>query len=124
MNQERKVLIVDDEPETADMFALMLELHGYEVAKAHGTAQAIQTLIRESPDAVLLDVMMPDVSGLELCRYVRRDPRTEALPIIVVSAKARPEDVREGLQAGATTYLTKPVAQDDLLAALKQVLGE
>lgn len=122
-DRKHKILVVDDEPETAEMFALMLQLHGYQVAKAHGTTQAIQSVIRESPDAVLLDVMMPDVSGLELCRFVRRDPRTAELPVIIVSAKARPEDIRDGLEAGATKYLTKPVAQDELLAALKQALG-
>ena len=67
--------------------------------------------------------MLPDISGLEFCRYVRRDPVFAELPIIVLSARARPEDIREGLEAGANKYLTKPWLKENLFAALEEVLA-
>lgn len=121
--EPKKILIVEDNPETADMIQASLELTGYRVVKLHAVGQALQALIRESPDLVLLDVMMPDVSGLELCRYVRRDPRFEKLPIVVMSAMAQAEDIKAGLDAGATNYLTKPFTQDEFLTAVRQALG-
>lgn len=118
-----KILIVDDEPDTAKMLGLMLGMHGYETVVVHGTAAAMNAVAREKPDAIVLDVMMPDLSGLELCRYVRRDPATSQTPIVIVSARVRPEDVREGLQAGATTYLTKPVSQAELVQAVSDSIA-
>ncbi|MBI3362688.1 MAG: response regulator [Chloroflexi bacterium] len=74
-DERKRVLIVEDEPATADLFGLILQIHGYEFQKTYGTRQAIEAMNRYEPDAVILDVMMPDLSGLEFCRYVRRDPR-------------------------------------------------
>lgn len=121
--QAQRVLVVDDDPETAHMLGLMLELQGYAVERVNGTAQAINSVNRERPAAVVLDVMMPGVSGLEFCRYVRREPGLADLPIVIVSARARLEDIREGLDAGANEYLTKPIATEELVGALARVLG-
>lgn len=118
-----KILIVDDEPDTAKMLGLMLGMHGYEVATVHGTAAGMNAVVREKPDAIVLDVMMPDLSGLELCRYVRRDPAMSGTPIVIVSARAQPEDIREGLIAGATSYLTKPVSQAHLVQAISDAIA-
>ncbi len=84
---------------------------------------AINAIRRNKPDVLLLDVMMPGVSGLELCRYIRREPDLAALPVVLISAKGRPEDVRAGLEAGATVYLRKPVSQDELLEGVKNALS-
>ncbi len=116
-------LVVDDEPETAQMLAILLELEGYQVTTVHGTAQAIRTINRIDIDLVFLDIMLPDISGLEFCRYVRRDPVLAELPIIVLSARTRPEDIREGLEAGANKYFTKPWLKESLLAALEEELA-
>lgn len=124
VQESPKILIVDDEPSTAEMFRLMLDQAGYRVAVAHGTGVAINALRRERPDLLLLDVMMPGVSGLELCRYVRRDPEWAHLPIVLISAKSQPEDIQEGLEAGATVYLTKPVAKDELLESIRRALNK
>ncbi|MBI3760730.1 MAG: response regulator [Chloroflexi bacterium] len=122
-DERKRVLIVEDEPATADLFGLILQIHGYEFQKTYGTRQAIEAMNRYEPDAVILDVMMPDLSGLEFCRYVRRDPRLEHIPIIIVSAKSFPEDVEEGMAAGATAYLPKPVTQESLIRALSDALA-
>ncbi len=120
---EPLVLIVDDEPSTAGMYRLMLEQEGYRTVVVHGTGAAIKAIRQNDPDLLLLDVMMPGVSGLELCRYIRREPDLSLLPVVLVSAKSRSEDVEAGLEAGATMYLAKPVAKHELLQGISQAFA-
>ena len=120
--EPKKIIIVEDEPDTAEMFAEMMRLSGYQVVKSYGSTAAMGLIIKEKPDAVVLDVMMPDVSGLEVLQFMRRDPSLTNIPVIVVSAKSLPSDIRSGLDAGATMYLTKPVAFMDLRKAVERVL--
>jgi DNA-binding response OmpR family regulator len=119
VSEPKKIVIVEDEPDTAEMFAEMMRLSGYDVLKSYGGTPAIALIATEKPDAVVLDVMMPDLSGLEVLRFIRRDPRLSHIPVIVVSAKSLPSDVRNGLEAGAAVYLTKPVAFQDLNTAVR-----
>ncbi len=119
----KKILVVEDNPQTADLLEVSLQLEGFEAVKIHAVGQAIQAMLSENPDLVLLDIMMPDVSGLEFLRYVRRDPRFDRVPILIVSARATPEDVQKGQEAGATSYLTKPFTQEELMRAIHQLIG-
>ena len=114
-------IIIDDEPETAEMIAEMIRLTGYKAILSHGGTPAITLIAKEKPVFVILDMMMPELSGLDLLRHLRRDPRLEHIPVIVVSARSRPEDIQEGMQAGAMAYLTKPVAFKDLEAAVQKI---
>lgn len=124
MTQVKKtVIIVEDEPDTAEMFAEMMNLSGYQVFKSYGGTPAINLISNRKPDAVVLDVMMPDLSGLDVLRFIRRDPRLEHIPVILVSAKSMPNDIKDGIDAGASMYLTKPVSYNDLKSAVDQVLG-
>lgn len=116
-------VVVDDEPETTEMIAEMVRLCGFKVIPTYGGAPAMNLIAREKPDAVILDVMMPDCSGYDVLEFVRRDPRLKHIPVILVSARNRPEDIQEGLKAGATIYLTKPVAFSDLRQAVQQVVS-
>jgi len=120
--EPKKIVIVEDEPDTAEMFAEMMRLSGHHVLKSYGGTPAIALISYEVPDVVVLDVMMPDLSGLEVLRFIRRDPRLGQIPVIVVSAKSLPSDIKDGLEAGANVYLTKPVAFQDLNAAVRQVI--
>lgn len=120
---QKTVIIVEDEPDTAEMFAEMMRLSGYRVLKSFGGSQALNMIAREKPAAVVLDLMMPDLSGLDVLKFMRRDPRLAGIPVIVVSAKILPEDVKTGLEAGATAYLTKPVAFNDLRQAVESSTG-
>ena len=120
--EQKTIIIVEDEPDTAEMFAEMLRLNGYRVLSSYGGAAAIGLISKEKVDAVVLDLMMPDLSGLEVLSYMRRDPRLARVPVIIVSAKGLPADVRQGLQAGASIYLTKPVAYQDFIEALEKAL--
>jgi DNA-binding response OmpR family regulator len=116
----KRIVIVEDEPDTAEMFAEMMRLSGFKVFKTYGGTPAISLISHEKPDAVVLDVMMPDLSGLEVVRFIRRDPRLAHIPVVIVSAKGLPSDVRDGLEAGASVYLTKPVAFQELNDAVSR----
>jgi len=120
---QKTIIVVEDEPDTAEMFAEMMRIAGYRVLHSYSGAQALNMITREKPAAVLLDLMMPDVSGIEVLKFMRRDPRLADIPVIVVSAKILPEDVKMGIEAGATVYLTKPVAFKDLKQAVERWTG-
>jgi CheY-like chemotaxis protein len=120
--ESRTVVIVEDEPDTAEMFAEMMRLSGYEVHKTYGGKAGITTIVQERPDAVILDLMMPDLSGLDVLRILRRDPDLKDIPVIVVSAKSLPEDIQTGLDTGASVYLTKPVSFLDIKSAVEDAI--
>jgi CheY-like chemotaxis protein len=119
----QRILIVDDDPEVADMMAVMLELHGYEVQKVHGTMQGMTAVLADPPDLVLLDMMMPHLSGLELCRYIRRDPALFNLPIVFFSARSDDAQQREAMIAGATAFVKKTAGKDELLDTIRSALA-
>ncbi len=120
--KQKTILIVEDETDTAEMFSEMLRLSGYQPLKTHAGDSAITLLARQKPDALLLDLMMPGNTGLDVLRYVRGNPSLKAMPVIVVSAKGLPTDIKEGIDAGATEYLTKPVSYQDLKLAVDHSL--
>ncbi len=117
------VAVVDDEPDTNEMISEMIRLSGLDVINSFDGRSAIQLISNHIPDLVVLDVMMPDLSGLEVLRFMRRDPRLEHIPVIVLSARTRPEDIRAGMEAGAAVYLTKPVAYGDMREAVTSLVS-
>lgn len=118
----KTIVIVDDEPDTAEMFAEMMRLSGYGIIKAYDGASAVDLITKEKPDAVVLDLMMPDISGLEVLSVLHNEIDLSSIPVIVVSAKSLPQDIQIGLEAGAFVYLTKPVAFMDLKAAVENAI--
>ncbi|RPH58668.1 MAG: response regulator [Chloroflexi bacterium] len=120
---QRTVVVVEDEPDAAEMFAEMMRVTGFRVVKSFSSGPAIGNITNEMPAVVILDVMMPDISGLEVLRFMRREPGLANIPVIVVSAKSMPSDIKTGLDAGASVYLTKPVGFLDLKEAVDKVLG-
>lgn len=119
---QKTVMIIEDEPEAAELFAEMMRVNGFRVLKMFSSAPAIPLISQEKPDVIILDVMMPDISGLEVLRYMRREPELLSIPVIVVSAKSMPNDIKTGLEAGASIYLTKPVGFLELKNAVEKVL--
>ena len=117
-----KIVIVEDEPDAANLFEEMLRIDNYDVIKTHSGGGALAVLQTERPDAVLLDIMMPDISGIDVLRFMRREPSLMHIPVVIVSAKALPSDIRTGMEAGATAYLTKPVGLDELRQTVWDVL--
>lgn len=122
-SEENKILIVEDEPDTADLFAEMVQIIGHPVVKVNGYGAAIEQMKREVPLAVILDIMMPDLSGLEVLRYIRGDPSLRDTPVVIVSALGMLSDVRNAKEAGANAYLTKPVSFKEMKSVLQGAIG-
>jgi DNA-binding response OmpR family regulator len=119
---QKTVVVVEDETDAAEMFAEMMRVSGFRVLKSYSSTPAISMITNEQPDIVILDVMMPDVSGLEVLKFIRREPALSHIPVIVVSAKSMPGDIKTGLEAGASVYLTKPVGFLELKQAVEKAL--
>jgi DNA-binding response OmpR family regulator len=120
----KTILIVEDEPDTAEMYAQMLRKNGYRVIKTYGGITGLKQVQHEKPDLLLLDIMMHDISGLEVLRFLRGEPQYQDLPVIVISAKTTTEDILTGLEAGATIYMTKPVAYLEVKENVEKVIGK
>ncbi len=117
-----KILIVDDDLQSLKLIGLMLQRRGYTIDAARGGAQAISKAEADPPDLVILDVMMPDIDGLEVCRHLRANSKTSRIPIIMFTAKVLVSDKVEGFQAGADDYLTKPIHPNELTARVEAAL--
>ncbi len=117
-----KVLVVDDEPDAVELVSFNLKAAGYEVVTADDGNEAIKRARQHAPDLVLLDVMLPEVDGLEVCKLLRRDPVTSGVPIIMLTAKAAEIDRVLGLELGADDYMTKPFSPRELILRVKNLL--
>ena len=116
------ILVVDDNPMNVDILQTRLAVHGYQVLTANDGEEALATAREKQPDLILLDVMMPKMDGLEVCRCLRADPSLPFMPIVMVTAKGDTKDVVAGLEAGCDEYLTKPFDQAALVARVKSML--
>lgn len=115
----KKVLIIDDEKRMLDLIALYLRPHDYECRKAQGAHEALECIEEKTFDIILLDIMMPEMDGWELCQEIRR---YSDVPIIMLTARDQREDIIKGLQIGADDYITKPFNEDELLARMEALL--
>jgi len=117
-----RVLVVEDEVDIADLIRFNLERAGYEVIKAHDGIAGVEVAIRERPDLIVLDLMLPGRDGYSVFREVRRDARTSNIPVIMLTARAQTEDRIQGLEAGADDYLTKPFSPKELVLRVNAIL--
>jgi DNA-binding response OmpR family regulator len=117
-----KILVVDDEPDTIELISFNLQSAGYDVITAADGAEALRKARRHTPDAVVLDLMLPELDGLEVCKVLRRDPATEKIPILMLTAKAAEMDRIVGLELGANDYLTKPFSPRELVLRVRNLL--
>lgn len=120
--QMQRVLIVEDEVDIADLIMFNLQRAGYEVLKAHDGIIGTETAIRERPDLIVLDLMLPGRDGYSVFREIRRDARTSRIPVIMLTARAQTEDRIQGLEAGADDYLTKPFSPKELVLRVNAIL--
>jgi CheY-like chemotaxis protein len=118
-----KILVVDDDLDTLKLVGMMLQRQGFNIVAAVNGAQALSKVPIEKPDLILLDVMMPDYDGFEVCRRIRSDPAFASVPILMFTAKAQVDDKVQGFEAGADDYLPKPTHPAELLAHVKALLG-
>lgn len=117
-----KILVIDDLPENVFLLQDRLEHEGYEVITSYDGHSGLEKAINELPDLILLDVMMPGITGFEVCRELIKNPVTSFIPIILVTAKSGAEDIKEGLEAGAYDYIKKPFNRIELLARVSSAL--
>lgn len=117
-----KILIVDDEPDIVELISYNLEREGFATAKAYDGGEALSKVRIEKPDLLILDLMLPGVSGLDICKKIRANPETADLPIIMLTAKADEVDKIIGLEIGADDYMTKPFSVKELIARVRTVL--
>jgi CheY-like chemotaxis protein len=121
-SSQKTVLIIEDEEDAAELFAEMMRVSGFRVLKTSSSAPAISMMVADKPDVVILDIMMPEISGLDILHQMRSDPELSSIPVVVVSAKSMPADIKNGMEAGASTYLTKPVGFLELKEAVERAI--
>ncbi len=122
MRTPARILIADDNPTNVDILATRLDSQGYEIVTANDGEEALAAAREHLPDLILLDIMMPKVDGIEVCRRLKADDSLPFMPIILVTAKSETKDVVEGLDSGADDYLTKPVDHASLVARVRSIL--
>ena len=116
-----RILVADDHPPTVSLIRTALEGEGFSVVTAANGAECLIAVHQDSPDVVILDVIMPVMDGLQTLRVIRENEATKTLPVIVLSVRDSDQDVLDGWRIGADLYLTKPFKLDDLLAAVKRI---
>jgi two-component system phosphate regulon response regulator PhoB len=122
MNQDKTILIVDDETAIRDMLRIALEMAGYRCLEAADTQQAHSLIIDEKPNLILLDWMLPNTSGVEFARRLKKEELTASIPIVMLTAKSEEDNKIQGLEVGADDYITKPFSPRELIARLKAIL--
>lgn len=121
MSQE-KIVVVEDEPDILEVFSYNLKREGFEVATSLDGSSGLKLIQQSMPDLVLLDLMLPGMDGLDICRHLKSDVKTQNIPIIMVTAKGEESDIVLGLGIGADDYITKPFSPKELVARVKAVL--
>ena len=116
------VLIVDDNPQNLELLEAYFEDSPYAVHALSDPTQVLASLLARRPDVILLDIMMPHVSGFQLCQQIKRDPALRAIPVLMVTALSEVSDVQRAADAGADAFITKPVTKKDLLAQVHAAL--
>ena len=123
MRTPPRILIADDNPMNRDVLQARLAVHGYEILTAADGREALDIGRTAQPDLILLDVMMPELDGFEVCRRLKADPSLPFIPVIMVTARSDSSDIVAGLEAGGDEYLTKPVDHAALVARIKSMLA-
>jgi len=121
---KKTILVVDDELGALTLIGIMLERGGFNVLKAKDADAALAMLGQNTPDLIILDVMMPGMDGIELCRVIRRRVETGSTPVLILSARGDAESVMQGMEAGANDYLPKPILHHDLVAKVRSILAQ
>lgn len=119
--EKLKVLVVDDEPSILMPLEFLMRKSGFQVFIARNGTEALESINKELPDVVVLDIMMPDVDGYEVCRHIRRSEEMRGARIIFLSAKTKDTDIRKGYEAGADLYIPKPFSTRFLMEKIKEL---
>ncbi|HVG57120.1 MAG TPA: response regulator [Hyalangium sp.] len=120
----KKILLVDDSPTVLLMEQLLLQNGPYELLSATSGAEAVERALKERPELILMDVVMPGMDGFEVCRVLRAKEETRTTPIILVTTRGGPEHVEMGYESGCSDYVTKPFDGNELRAKIESFLGQ
>lgn len=120
--EKKKILVVDDEPDVTDLVAYHLKAKGFHVETLNDATASISKARSYVPDLIILDIMMPHLSGIQVCRILRADPKLARVPIVFLTAKAEAHDRIEGLESGADDYLSKPFSPKELVLRVESIL--
>jgi len=120
----KKIMVVDDEPYIARVIKFKLEQEGYIVISANDGITGLNKIREEKPDLVLLDVMMPGMTGYEVCQKIKGDAELAGIPVVILTAKGQERDREQGLSVGASDYITKPFSPNRLLELVRTMVGE
>jgi CheY-like chemotaxis protein len=121
---DTRIVVADDDPDILKLIERRLGMRGYDVATALNGAEALERVAEHDPEAVVLDWLMPTMSGVEACTKLKADPATAEIPVVLLTAKAADTDIDEGARAGADGYLTKPFELYDLDTLLRRLIRE
>ncbi len=124
MDNKRTIMVVDDNPDIVTIVKTILEVKGYVVQSAYSGQEVLGLLEKQKPDLIILDVMMPQMDGLEVLTRLKGDPSTASIPVILLTAKVQYEDVLGGYKMGADYYITKPFTSTQLINGINLLLGE
>lgn len=120
---DKKILIVDDEVHIRDIIKFRLQVEGYEILEASNGRNAIDIMMSDKPDLVVLDIMMPDMDGWEVCKFAKGQSETKDIPILMLTAKTDIRDKIQGMVVGANDFVTKPFSPNDLVQRVSKLLA-
>lgn len=124
MAAAHKILVVDDDPYILMSLEFLMRKNGFDVMVARNGTEALELVEKQIPDLVLLDIMMPDVDGYEICRYIKKSARLKATRVVFISAKSKESDIQKSYELGASLYITKPFSTRELLKQVKELLAD
>jgi DNA-binding response OmpR family regulator len=122
METVKKVLVVDDDPYILMSLEFLMKKNGYDVMVARNGTEALDLLEKQLPNIVLLDIMMPDVDGYEICRHIKKTPKLKHTKVVFMSAKTKEADIQKGYDLGAALYITKPFSTRELTKQINQLM--
>ncbi|CAI9086608.1 DNA-binding response regulator [Candidatus Methylacidiphilum fumarolicum] len=120
--KKKKILVVEDEEDVSELICMHLKAQGFETVVAKEGMEALRVTRKQLPDLIVLDLMIPEFSGIDVCKYLKKDPDTAAIPIVILTAKSDPSDRILGLELGADDYIAKPFSPRELILRIQSVL--
>lgn len=123
MNALKKILVVDDDPYILMSLEFLMKKNGYDVMVARNGTEALDIVEKQLPDVVLLDIMMPDVDGYEICRHIKASKKLKDAKVVFMSAKTKEADIKKGYDLGASLYITKPFSTREMIRQIKELMA-
>ncbi|TGU73924.1 response regulator [Geomonas terrae] len=121
--EKNRILVVEDEESLLKLESILFTSKGYQVTGVRGGKEALASIAEQAPDIIVLDLMLPDMDGFEVCRHIKENEATRAIPVVMLTAKKSSRDLEHGKQVGANAYITKPFKSIKVLEVIEELLG-